>query len=187
MTKNSFFEKKILPYRLILWTAMLLYGASQLVWDPKRDIFPYGDVINNECPMPDMCFFGYTPKQILEWYQAIGNEGRSRYGMIAFMDTVIMMPLYSLFLGTEIYISSFSNDIFFFVPFVAVLFDLVETLTHGYAVVMFPDHLPGEMWLKIASVATIIKFIFIAIALILTVTNLIQRVVILGKKETKSN
>lgn len=95
--------------------------------------------------------------------------------------------MYSLFLGTEIYLS-FPNYLSY-VPFLAVLFDLTETLTHGYAVVMFPDQLPSKLWLEITSAATIIKFVLIGISLLLTVTSLIRRVMMRkeGKKVKSKN
>eukprot|EP00546_Thalassionema_frauenfeldii_P015945 CAMPEP_0178898776 /NCGR_PEP_ID=MMETSP0786-20121207/2531_1 /TAXON_ID=186022 /ORGANISM="Thalassionema frauenfeldii, Strain CCMP 1798" /LENGTH=122 /DNA_ID=CAMNT_0020569557 /DNA_START=201 /DNA_END=566 /DNA_ORIENTATION=- len=122
---------------------MFLKAISSVVWDDEKDLFPYGIVVDG-CPFPDLCVFGYTSEQILDWYQAIDAEGRRRYGMLALMDLFILMPMYSLFLGTEIYLS-FPNFLSY-VPFLALLFDLIETLTHGYAVVMFPNQLPSKMW-----------------------------------------
>ena len=170
MTATTHLLETILPYRKILWFLFVLKIVSGLVVDED---FPYGNGVTTAgsslCPIPDMCYQGYTPQEVLLWYESIGVEGRLRYLHIVAVDIFVYMPMYSMFLFIEVHLFSTNFPRYIpkqlcYLPFVAVGFDLIETCTHGYATAVVADifgmplPLPSEFWLKVTSFATQAKF-----------------------------
>eukprot|EP00531_Pseudo-nitzschia_arenysensis_P016315 CAMPEP_0116131752 /NCGR_PEP_ID=MMETSP0329-20121206/9177_1 /TAXON_ID=697910 /ORGANISM="Pseudo-nitzschia arenysensis, Strain B593" /LENGTH=157 /DNA_ID=CAMNT_0003626211 /DNA_START=323 /DNA_END=793 /DNA_ORIENTATION=+ len=137
----------ILPYRVYLTTLLLMASWPGLI--PK--IPTTAPTI--DCFIPDICHFGYTPSDVLNWYDFIGADGRLQYMHVVAFDLFILIPLYSSALFLELHLAlpdHLSETMVSCLPFLATMFDLVETTTHGYGVaVLSLGHrslLPSESW-----------------------------------------
>ena len=163
-------SESILPFRVYLGATLLM--AS---WPGLIPVIPTTEP-TIECIIPDICHFGYAPLEVLNWYEFIGTDGRLQYLYVVAFDLFILIPLYSSVLFLELYLAlpdHLSDTIVSCLPFLATLFDLVETTTHGFGVaVLSLGHrslLPSEAWLGLVSLCTRVKFV----ALGVTMTTLV--------------
>ncbi len=149
----------LLPYRLILhpllWI-MSIPGIIPAISTPEPTI---------DCKIPDICLFGYTTTEIFNWYELIGEKGRFTYLMVVGFDIWILMPVYSSVLFLELYLAlpdHLSDTVVSCFPFLMTAFDLIETNTHGYAVLMtmlnLRSMLPPTFWLTVVPIVTQMKF-----------------------------
>lgn len=107
------------------------------------------------CLVPDEALQGYTPQQALEWYDAIGEHGRSVYFQLFLLDLCIMIPSHVLLFGSLLV----TNNTLQSCSYLAIatgVFDLIESVTHGCAVA--GSWKPSIVHLIIASAATQFKF-----------------------------
>jgi hypothetical protein len=125
--------------------------------------------------VPDAALTGYTPAQALEWYEATGTEGRHMYSRLSLLDLLVIIPSYIFMLGCHLVMSSSSSsspsnntsnyyESLAYLPTMAAMFDLVESLTHLYSVLYYPFPASREM-LVVASMATQCKFAFLGLCL----------------------
>ena len=112
--------------------------------------------------VPDMAATGYSPQQALNWYTALGTEGRQVAAYLGMIDLVFIIPSYTLLLGSVLAHQATQKKKYPFlyhVPVIACLFDWIETITHFLAVKFFDHWSPGPLLLFVASVATQAKFL----------------------------
>jgi len=142
------------------------------------------------CLAPDMSSSGYTSQQALDWYEAIGREGRLSYACILFPLDLLIMVGYVSCLTSQILVTFPERTLRFlvYVPIVTVLLDLVETITHAsmtmflYECVLllhgnpiepsFSSSLAAQL-LSIASTATRCKFLFLNASVLLGLIGMI--------------
>eukprot|EP00536_Pseudo-nitzschia_multiseries_P009319 jgi/Psemu1/288374/fgenesh1_pg.257_\ len=187
-TEIMYLVNRILPYRRFLWSIILLKILSGILVDEYAVLFPYGNGVGEKenCPIPDLCYQGYAPHDVGAWYDVIGSSGRLRYLQIVAMDFLLLMPMYLMFLLLEISflttrIPNLVLRCLLILPFATVLFDVIETGTHGYGVVRLAtvDTIggvpwlapPSETWLKVVSIATQMKFLCLLSSVGLIVLN----------------
>lgn len=156
----------ILPFRVYL-VALLLMAS----WPGLIPAIPTTEP-TIDCIIPDICHFGYAPSEVLNWYEFIGTEGRLQYLNVVAFDLFILIPLYSSVLFLELYLAlpdNLSDTIVSCLPFLATMFDLVETTTHGFGVAMLSlghrSLLPSEAWLGLVSLCTRVKFVALGVTL----------------------
>jgi hypothetical protein len=121
--------------------------------------------------VPDAALTGYTPDQALEWYALIGTEGRHAYMWLSVLDLLVIIPSYVFMLSCHLVMSSSSSnntsnyyESLAYLPTMAAMSDLVESLTHLYSVLHYPFPASREM-LVVASTATQSKFAFLGLCL----------------------
>jgi hypothetical protein len=120
--------------------------------------------------VPDAALTGYTPAQALEWYEVIGTEGRHIYTWLSLLDLLVIIPSYVFMLSCHLVISSSSSsnnisnyyESLAYLPTMAAMFDLVESLSHLYSVLYYPFPASQEM-MVVASMATQCKFAFLVL------------------------
>ena len=109
--------------------------------------------------VPDEAFGGYTPRQALEWYEAIGDHGRAIYFQLFLLDICIMIPSYVLLSGSQLVPSgtatTISENSLSYLAVATGVFDLIESVTHGCAVA--GSWKPSIVHLILASAATQFK------------------------------
>ena len=121
--------------------------------------------------VPDSAMLtGYTPPQLLSWYDAIGPQGRQIYFQLFLIDLCFIIPSYVLLLGTQL-LSTNSRlpDFFCYLPIATAVFDLIESVTHGLAVV--GSWKPSTLHIIVASAATQFKFITLGLTLLIVVVT----------------
>ena len=149
----------LLPYRFILLLFLCIKSIPGMIPDistPEPTI---------ACEIPDVCYFGYTTTEIFNWYEFIGEKGRTMYLMVVGFDIWILMPAYSSVLFLELYLAlpdHLSDTVVSCFPLLMTTFDLLETNTHGYAVLMtmldMRSMLPPTFWLTVVPIVTQMKF-----------------------------
>lgn len=152
-------EEFLLPYRFILIPLMFIVLSPGIVPDLRTTEPTIG------CKIPDACYFGYTTTEISNWYDFIGEEGRLMYlGFVGF-DIFVVMPVYSSVLFLELYLAlpdHLSDTMVSSFPFLSTFCDLLETYSHGYAVLMrllrLQELSPPTFWLAVVPIITQIKF-----------------------------
>ncbi len=159
-------SERILPFRAYLGALLLM--AS---WPGLIPAIPTTEP-TIECIIPDICHSGYAPSEVLNWYEFIGADGRLQYLYVVAFDSFILIPLYSSVLFLELNLAlpnPLSDTIVSCLPFLATVFDLVETTTHGFAVaVLSLGHrslLPSEAWLGLVSLCTRVKFLVLGVTM----------------------
>ena len=136
----------------------------------------YPDGLN----LPDTRF-GYTPKDLNAWYDAIGTEGCPVYVRAATVDFIPIMPTYAIFLGSlMVYFADKSKHIeqssspaiqeipvqLAYLPVITVLFDVVETYIQRQGCVIYPERLT-ETQIQLGSFGNMGKWIFLVTSLLL--------------------
>jgi hypothetical protein len=147
------------PYRLHFFTAFMLSSA---VFTWRMQQIPVHIV--DGALAPDAAITGYSPQQALNWYDAIGDQGRSVYFQMFLIDLFVVMPSYVLMLGAQLVATGCPGVLCYFVVAIAC-FDLIESLTTGCAVI--GEWRPSEVHLLVASAATQFKFVGIGLTLFL--------------------
>jgi hypothetical protein len=141
-----------------------------------------GVPIVDTCLVPDAAAMGYTPQQAIEWYEAIGEHGRSIYFQLFLLDECIMIPSYVLFCGSQLVPTGASATItensLSYLAVATGVFDLIETVTHGCAVA--GSWKPSNVHLILASAATQFKSAGCVVLLFATV---VRNIVSVGKKK----
>jgi cytochrome bd-type quinol oxidase subunit 2 len=128
---------------------------------------------------PDASLFGYTPIQAVEWYRTLGDRGRLTYSKMAVVDILLIIPTYVLLLGCQFMALSqqsskatlWNSKLWSYLPLFCGMFDLIESITHGAAVVMFPSWIPSTTHLIISCAATQFKFF----GLFLSIMSVVSR------------
>lgn len=152
--------RRLVPYRLHFLIVFLVSNATYL-W--RAQAIPV-DIVEGS-PVPDSTP-SYTPEQAREWYDAIGDEGRSLYLQLCVIDLCFLIPSYVLMLGTQ-FVATARFPPVCYLPVVIVSFDLIETFTHGFAVL--GDWKPSPTHLTIAVAATQFKYFGIGMAVLLVI------------------
>ena len=126
--------------------------------------------------VPDASMKGYSPKEALEWYTAIGSQGRMIYVILAMMDLLFIIPSYTCLFGSQLIATiRHSNcktkvqcyyDTIYVVPIITMIFDIMETSTHARACFFYPI-LPSTTMIVFASAATGFKFAGLFLSLVL--------------------
>lgn len=176
----------VAPYRLYLFVVFL---CSLVVANLIR---PMAANVAPGFMLPDMMANGYTPHQVLTWYEAIGETGRDHYAYFIYpLDMFLITPLYVLSLGSHLYkksatprppppeggggrtMAEFVRMTCYLPPLAAAL-DVVESTTIAYGATIFPDGVrPSNMetLLSVASVATRIKHLALAVAFLVALST----------------
>jgi hypothetical protein len=177
MILSTFLRLK--PYRKISMGIFLLSFAAYR-WRMKEIRFPIvGDTL-----VPDAACLGYTPQQAVDWYEAIGEHGRSIYFQIALLDLCIMIPSYVMYFGSQLLDTNPSGSAtsnkhaLSYLSLATGVFDYIESATHGCAVA--GSWRPSIVHLVIASAATQFKCAGLGL---LTLAAVVQYLGTMGKKK----
>lgn len=128
-------------------------------------------------PIPDLRF-GFTPKELNEWYRFIGKQGCLVYTKIALLDFFPYMFLQTLCCGSLLYIqleklnlqasvskSFLSVKLTLLAPLM-MFFDCVETSVAGYGAYAFPESISDSL-IHVASIASQLKWVTLFLLLVL--------------------
>ena len=130
-------------------------------------------------PPPDL-WFGYESKEIYEWINQIGVEGRKQYLFIIAWDLFPYMEAYAIFLGSLLtnecsksnYYKQYEKQLALVFPLV-MAFDFIETSTYGYAVIQYPNQI-SPIIVHISSIANMSKWIGFGVGLSILIALFIQ-------------
>jgi hypothetical protein len=160
---------RVAPYRPHMLAAFL--GPVALV--NLVSMFAVAKAVTPGFMLPDMMMQGYTPHEILTWYGAIGETGRTCYAYFVYpLDMAVIMPSYALGLACHLHTrlaSSSSSTVRSLVPYLPIMagmLDVVESTIVAFGAARFPDGMPPSMGrlLEVASVATRFKHVLFASA-----------------------
>jgi hypothetical protein len=163
--------RRLQSYRIYYLAACILSSAIHN-WRMKQiPLTLVGDAL-----VPDSAMLtGYTPPQLLSWYDAIGPHGRKIYFQLFLIDICFIIPSYVLFLGTQLLsmnsATSLLPDVLCYLPIATAVFDLIESVTHGLAVVA--SWKPSTLHIIVASAATQFKFLTLALSLFFAVVIIV--------------
>jgi hypothetical protein len=137
-------------------------------------IFPKLRVLLNELeagPPPDIRF-GYTPRELNVWYDAIGEEGCKSYMQLAMLDVFPYMVSYTLVLGGLLVKvarrASVSEQVALLAPLLMML-DVVETVIPAYGCFLYPEERLSTELIQVSSLANQLKWVIFGCSLILLV------------------
>ena len=130
-------------------------------------------------PPPDL-WFGYDSKEIYEWINQIGVEGRKQYLFIIAWDLFPYMEAYAIFLGSLLmnecnksnYYKQYEKQLALVFPLV-MAFDFIETSTNGYTVIQYPNQI-NPIIVHISSIANMSKWIGFGVGLSILIALFIQ-------------
>lgn len=120
------------------------------------------DQASGEAQSPDLSFF-YTPKQFVQMAGEFGSQGRQAYIRARWTFDLLFPLVYTAFLAVGV--SWFINRLdgisgiwqhANLVPLLAGLFDLLENTGTSVSMALYPEQVPG--WLFLASISTPIKW-----------------------------
>ena len=155
--------EKVAPQRPVLF---LLFGSLCYT-----SIAGFKEHISAEivpgCLAPDFSITGYKAQQALDWYEAIGEDGRWHY-VVNYPADLFLVFSYVMLMGSQIYMSTLAPKSLCYLPVAAAFCDFVETTTHAIATFMYPD-VPSELALNVAGYATVLKHILFNSSALLSV------------------
>lgn len=159
--------RRLQSYRIYYLLACILSSAI-FNWRVQQiPVTLVGDAL-----VPDSAMLtGYTPPQLLSWYDAIGPQGRKIYFQLFLIDLCFIIPSYVLLLGTLLLSRNSTSDFLCYLPIATAVFDLIESVTHGIAVV--GSWKPSTIHIIVASAATQFKFIALGLTLLSVVAILV--------------
>jgi hypothetical protein len=136
--------------------------------------------VGEDLGSPDLSLF-YTPQDLYKMAEAYGDEGREAYIQARFTFDLIFPIIYTLFLTTAISwlfvraISPYSwLRITNIVPVLGMIFDYLENLSTSIVMVRYPAQ--TAVIDSLASVFTLLKWVFIAGAFVLFVVGIVLAV-----------
>ncbi|KAL7525824.1 hypothetical protein ACHAXR_001178 [Thalassiosira sp. AJA248-18] len=139
-------------------------------------------------PPPDL-WFGYDSNDIYDWLKHIGPHGRKQYLSIIAWDLLPYMEAYAIFLGSlllnECKKANCNCDLALIFPLV-MAFDVVETLTNGYAVMQYPNRI-DPIIVEISSVANMSKWVSFGVGLSLLVAIFVRNTLRVAGAQKKKN
>ena len=124
---------------------------------------------------PDLSFF-YTAQNLYDMAEAYGEAGRQSYIQARFTFDLIWPIMYALFLTTSIswlFIRGISPYSWFritnIVPILGMVFDYLENISTSIVMGRYPNQTAGLD--SLASIFTLLKWVFIAGSLVLLVSG----------------
>jgi hypothetical protein len=117
--------------------------------------------------IPDAALLGYSPNEVLAWYEALGESGLRIYVYLGLFDVMCIIPTYVFLLSCRLLASPRCPETLAYFPSVAALFDILETSTHMYYAIYYPARMPDTLTLVVASCATQCKYVALALSLVL--------------------